>query len=248
MGSDLHPPPTAAPALSRSVDWLPLVLLGLASLASVYVVEHHYRFKAWHGLINTPAVTVLLMLAAVTAPSCAPARYRWSIVAGVAWSALGDAFLLSGRDLFVAGLGSFLVAHGCYLWAFTADSRWAGWKTPFVAWSLVGLVILPQVWPGVAGSIRIPVLLYMVALLSMAAQGASRALQRRDISAVAAAIGAAFFVASDTLLALRRFAHVLAEERVWVLGTYFIAQMGIVISVVFYCRCTKCSSSTDQLA
>jgi len=219
--------------------WLPVGWLGLAVLASGFVLSRSGRISAGHGLINTPAVTVLLLLSALTARGDVPVRYRWSILAGLAWSALGDAFLLPKSDFFVMGLASFLIAHACYLWAFTSDSRWAGRKLPFVLWGLIGVGILPWVWPGVAGPLRAPVLLYMVALLSMAAQAANRALERRDAAAVGAAVGAAFFVASDSLLALRRFAHVLEHGRPWVLGTYFIAQAGMVISVLAYRRQTR---------
>jgi alkylglycerol monooxygenase len=82
--------------------------------------------------------------------------------------------------------------------------------------------------------LRIPVVLYAVALLAMAAQAASRATSRRDAAAILAAVGAALFVVSDSVLAFQRFRHPLACGHVMVLGTYFAAQGGIALSVVLH--------------
>ena len=94
------------------------------------------------------------------------------------------------------------------------------------------MVLVPSLWPGVAGSLRIPVVLYAGALLAMAAQAASRAASRRNAAAILAAVGAGLFVVSDSVLAFQRFRHPLASGHVMVLGTYFAAQGGIAISVV----------------
>ena len=94
------------------------------------------------------------------------------------------------------------------------------------------MVPVPSLWPGVAGSLRIPVVLYAGALLAMAAQVASRAASRRNAAAILAAVGAGLFVVSDSVLAFQRFRHPLASGHVMVLGTYFAAQGGIAISVV----------------
>ena len=219
---------------THGIGWLSLLFVSAAAVSAAWVVGSRPWFSTWQGFPNT-ASTTLLFLAGAAGATRIPSRYKWSIVAGLGCSAVGDAFLMVQGGYFAAGLASFLVAHICYLWAFTHDSRLAGRKLPFLVWGVWGIVLVPLLWPGVPSSLRIPVLLYAVALLVMAAQAASRAASRRDAAAILAAVGAALFVVSDSVLAFQRFRHPLDWGRIVVLGTYFGAQGGITLSVVL-CR------------
>ena len=219
---------------ANNLGWPPLLFVSAAAVSAVWVAGSRAWFSSWHGFPNTASTTLLFLAGAATANRDVPTPYKWGIVAGLGFSAMGDAFLMLHRGYFVAGLASFLVAHLCYLWAFTHDSRLAGRKVPFLVWGVWGMVLVPLLWPGVAGSLRIPGVLYAGALLAMAAQAASRAASRRDAAAILAAVGAALFVVSDSALAFQRFRHPLAWGRVLVLGTYFAAQGGIALSVVMY--------------
>jgi uncharacterized membrane protein YhhN len=214
--------------------WLSLLFVSAAAVSAVWVAGSRGWFPAWHGFPNTASTTLFFLAAAATANRGVPTRYKWGVVAGLGFSAMGDAFLMLQGDYFVAGLASFLAAHLCYLWGFTHDSRLAGRKLPFLVWGLWGIVLVPLLWPGLPGSLRIPVVLYAVALLTMAAQAASRATSRRDAAAILAAVGAGLFVVSDSVLAFQRFRHPLEWGRLLVLGTYFAAQGGIALSVVLH--------------
>ena len=227
---------------TNGLGWLPPLFVAAAAVSAVWVVGSRCCFSTWQGFPNTASTTLFFLASAATASKRVPARYRWSIVAGLGCSAVGDTFLMLPGNYFVAGLGSFLAAHACYLWAFTSDSRLAGHKLPFVVWGIWGLVLVPWLWPGVAGPLRIPVVLYAVALVAMAAQAASRAASRPDAAAILAAAGAGLFVVSDSVLAFQRFRHPLEWGRLLVLGSYFAAQGGIALSVVLHrdrAACTK---------
>jgi uncharacterized membrane protein YhhN len=216
---------------THGIGWLSLLFVSAAAVSAAWVVRSRPWFSTWQGFPNT-ASTTLLFLAGAAGATRVPSRYKWSIVAGLGCSAVGDAFLMVQGGYFAAGLASFLVAHLCYLWAFTHHSRLAERKLPFLIWSVWGIVLVPLLWPGVPGLLRVPVVLYAAALLVMAAQAASRAASRRDTAAILAAVGAALFVVSDSVLAFQRFCHRLEWGRVLVLGTYFAAQGGIALSVV----------------
>jgi uncharacterized membrane protein YhhN len=211
--------------------WL-FLMAGLAS--AVWVAAPVSALPRWQGFPNTPLTTLLFLAAAMAGGRGVLASYKISIVAGLAFSAAGDAFLMPVRDHFVAGLASFLVAHVCYVWAFTRDSRLAARRWPFVAWSGWGLLLVLRLWAGVAGPLRLPIVLYAAALTTMAAQAASRAVSRRELSALLAALGASFFVVSDSVLAYQRFSHPVRLGHSIVLGTYFVAQAGIALSVLLY--------------
>jgi len=61
------------------------------------------------------AILLLLLLAAAGSPG----HYRTFILLGLLASAVGDLIFLVPADLFLAGVACFLVAHICYIAAFT---------------------------------------------------------------------------------------------------------------------------------
>ncbi|HSA01328.1 MAG TPA: lysoplasmalogenase, partial [Candidatus Paceibacterota bacterium] len=182
----------------------------------------------------TPLTTCLILVLAVAARPFADRRYRWGIIIGLGFSIGGDTFLMLPGDHFLAGLASFLVAHLFYLWALTSGHRMAASRVPFVIWAFIGTIVVLFLWPGIDVSLRWPVIIYAGVLLAMAAQAASRAMTAGDAAAWAAAVGGAFFVASDMLLAVRKFHGPIPAGHVLVLGTYFLAQWFIALSLV--CR------------
>ncbi len=207
-------------------------MMSIGGVSACWVLGSPSWLPVWRGAPNTALTTLCFLAAAAAVRTGVLARYQWSVAAGLGFSALGDAFLMQSKDYFVAGLASFLAAHLCYLWAFTADSPLAGRRMPFAIGGVLGAALLARLWPGVAGALRVPVILYTTAILAMAAQASSRALSRRSAAAIFAAAGAALFVLSDSALAYRRFCGPFEWSRAIVLGTYFAAQAGIAMSVV----------------
>ncbi len=147
---------------------------------------------------------------------------RWVLIALV-FSLAGDVALLWPKEGFLPGLVSFLLAHLAYLVAFTRRHRFAAQAAPFVVYALVAGGILALLWPGVPAALRLPVLLYVLALASMAAQAAvlwRAGLPRGGVLAV----GGALFVLSDALLATNRFSAPLPMSSLWILASYWAAQ------------------------
>ncbi len=226
----------------KAFCWSPILWLSLGVISAVWQLGLRSWLPAVHGIPNTALSTLLFLVTAAVAKSV-PARFQWGMVVGLGFSALGDAFLMQQRDLFVAGLGSFLVAHLCYLWAFTSDSPLAQRKLPFAVYGVIGVALVFWLWPQVPGKLRLPVSLYAATITTMAAQAASRALVNRDSGATLAAVGAALFVVSDAVLAARRFGQPIDHGHLIVLGTYFGAQAGLALSVVL---CREPCSTTQQ--
>lgn len=187
----------------------------------------HYLFK--------PAATLLVWYSAwrVTAP-VSPA-YRSAILAGLALSLCGDIFLmLPNRVLplgFELGLASFLIAHLFFLRALTRDARLFGKRWLLIALLAVSCVNLMVLWPTIGAALRIPVLAYMVCLVGMTAQAASRALSLGTDGSRLAALGGLFFLVSDTTLAFNKFHAPVPASAVLVLGTYYLALYLIARSV-----------------
>ena len=219
---------------AKAVGWATILWLAMGAGSAVWLLGLRSWVPNWGGIPNTALTTLFFLAAAAVTKARVPARYQWSMVAGLGFSAVGDAFLMQRRDCFVAGLGSFLVAHLCYLWALTSDSRLAQRKLPFAVYGVVAVGLVFWLWPQVPRTLGLPVSLYAATIVTMAAQAASRALSKRDFGAALAAMGAALFVVSDAALAAQRFGHSLKCEHFIVLSTYFGAQAGLALSVVFH--------------
>jgi uncharacterized membrane protein YhhN len=73
--------------------------------------------------------------------------------------------------------------------------------------------------------LKVAVAAYVVVIALMAAQAIGRATLLRDEAPVAVAVGAVFFMLSDSLLATNKFAFALPMAQFWVLATYYVAQV-----------------------
>ncbi len=152
------------------------------------------------------------------------ARVKWVWFALV-FSWLGDMLLMLPMDLFVFGLGSFLLAHIFYIRHF-----WGVWNRAQITFRplyllLVGLylgLLLYLLFPTL-GSLQVPVIVYglVISTMLLLALHSGRSGYRW---------GAALFVLSDSILAINKFHTPLPLSALWVMGTYGWAQYGIVFS------------------
>ncbi|TIV50381.1 MAG: lysoplasmalogenase, partial [Mesorhizobium sp.] len=157
------------------------------------------------------------------------------LVAALALSAAGDAFLSrDGEKAFLGGLASFLVAHVAYIALFLevgggigllAAEPWRG--AVALAMAVFVVLMLAALWRRVGPSLRIPIAVYVAAILAM---GIS-ALTTFYAWVIA---GAVLFMASDGLLAAERFLlAAISPHRVWmryaVWVLYYAAQLAITL-------------------
>ena len=181
----------------------------------------------WLLFAAKPLTTVLLIVHAARRGADEPSARRW-ILAGLVLSLVGDVALLWPKEGFLPGLIAFLLAHLAYIVAFHARVRFAARWQPFALYAVIAALVLTVLWPGVPAALRVPVLLYVVCLASMAAQAAVVWLSMRGMAgerlAWSGAIGGALFLLSDALLAANRFATPLPLSSLLVLGSYWAAQ------------------------
>jgi uncharacterized membrane protein YhhN len=135
--------------------------------------------RAWQWLhwICKPLATALIFLLAWRAVPALSLRYRRWILAGIACSLLGDILLMLPQDLFVAGLLAFLGGHLCFLAALLGDSRFSARQPLLLACLAYGAINLYLLWPSIAAPLRLPVIVYVLVLTSMAGQALVRARQ-----------------------------------------------------------------------
>jgi uncharacterized membrane protein YhhN len=205
--------------------------LSVATLAATLALGWgEYRGPRALVYLAKPLATLLILALALSAPPGVDPRVARWIVAGLLFSLAGDVLLMLPSDRFAAGLASFLVAHVCYIAAFTAE---AGFQAaPLVLAPLlvaVGLVYR-KLAPGL-GNLRIPVLVYIGVIVVMAWQALARCAVVPGAGPVLAAAGALLFATSDSALALARFRKPFPGSQALVYGTYFTAQWLIALSL-----------------
>jgi uncharacterized membrane protein YhhN len=205
-----------------------LTLLAICS-ASLHI-RAEYQGPKYRVYLFKPLTMVFILLIAVQAREPGPSFYKVAIMAGLLCSLAGDVFLMLPSDRFVAGLVSFLIAHLCYIAAFTSGtgfgfSLWS--LAPFVAYG----VFLFSILSPYLGEMRLPVLVYMVVILVMAWQAWERWSQTGQSGSLLAFLGAALFLISDSALAINRFRGQYQSAQALILSTYFAAQWLIARSV-----------------
>ncbi|NWB45477.1 lysoplasmalogenase [Pseudomonas gingeri] len=204
------------------MPWLILALMGAA--AFLYGVSIELPMLC---LLTKPVPVLVLLGWLHDAPVT---EYRRWIGLGLIFSLLGDVLLAWPGDLFVFGLGAFLVAHLAYLKAYLGDCRRLA-PLPLLLALLIGAGLLGILMSKGLGELLIPVTVYALAISAML----WRALARlgTDVpkrSALLAAAGALTFAFSDSLIGIDRFVVKFAAAPYLIIIAYWLGQWGIAAS------------------
>jgi len=153
------------------------------------------------------------------------------LAAGLVFSLAGDVFLLF-EGFFIAGLVAFLLAHICYIGLFRQVVGWFPRRAALAATLLAGAAMYAFLFPHLGPVLKVAVAAYTLVIALMAAQAIGRAAVLGDRASRGVAAGAVFFMVSDALLAINRFAMPLPLAQFWVLGSYYVAQLLIARNIL----------------
>lgn len=184
-----------------------------------------------HWILQPPFKALMAVLLTVAAVAHPVVRERRWLMPALLFSAGGDWFLAIpwlGQS-FVFGLGSFLLAHLCFMGAMlphAAPSRWRIVGVAIVVMACAGMLI--WLWPHLAEQkLTIPVTIYITVICAMV----SAALLAR-LPTIWAAVGAVCFAASDSMIAIGRF--ILGNEVLAVPIWWLYAAAEILITAGFF--------------
>lgn len=207
-----------------------MVLSGAALAAAVgdWIAVGRRRRRLEHLL--KPATLGLLIAVAVLLDPDSESQRAW-FVGALFLSLAGDIFLMLPERFFVAGLGSFLLAHVAYIGGFWGSGEDLSERALLVgaaATLAAGLVLGRIVVRGARArspQLAVPVFVYVVAISMMVIS----AVGTKNPAAIA---GAGLFYISDTLIAWNRFVGAISWAPVAIMITYHLAQGGLVLSLV----------------
>ncbi len=212
--------------LSRSV---PAVAFGLTAAV-------HLATQLWQPssvIADVTQVMLMPLLGWNLVSWNRPAAHRTSrltawVVAALFFSWLGDTLprFLTGDTAFLTLVGCFLIAQLIFIGAFWPYRRSSVVTRPLRLLPYLALfTVLVLLCAPKAGGLLVPVILYGIALMTMAVLSTG-------LGAIAGAGGALFFV-SDGLIAVRELAGISVPAHDFaVMSTYIFAQALIVIAVV----------------
>lgn len=201
-------------------------LLVAAAISGFLHIRADYR-RQWSLTYVFKPLTMLLILGLALQGGQSD-FYRNAIVTGLTLSLIGDIFLMLKPARFLAGLAAFLFAHLAYLIAFASLVQNAH-PIASAAALIAGLIMLHFLWPGL-GRLRLPVILYVTAIIAMVAAASSAALEAPSIGRLTAAAGAIAFMISDAILGVARFRQAFPAAQGLILSSYYLGQGLIALS------------------
>ena len=209
-----------------------MLVAGLSVLIAIFAIGNitmDYCGRRRGIYLTKPVPMVLIICLALLSTQGMSSGYRWAVLLGLLFSLVGDTMLMLPEDQFLPGLASFLVAHLCYIVAFSRGvALFTSYLLPVLLLT-VALGVFLRLRPHL-GSMTIPVLLYMLVISAMVWRAGERWLQAPNIGALTAFVGALLFLISDAALAVERFVGPFRIAKALVLGTYFCAQWLIALS------------------
>jgi len=197
-------------------------------LSAISAITSEGRGKKWLAYVFRPFTIMLLIGFLLETRSSS--FYQRAILAALVLSLLGDTMMMLKKKKFLPGLVLFLLAQVALASAF-----YSRLKPGFLMWPVWPLVLLAAlvlwlIWKNL-GKYKLPVLLYLLVILTMARLALEMPHQLPGLKSWLAAAGALFFLLSDSLLAVNRFYQPFKNAQLLILSTFYLALLLISFSV-----------------
>lgn len=204
-----------------------LLAFGLTAAFVDWSAVHLQRKRLEY--VAKPATLALFVASALALDPADDTVRTWFVVA-LAFSLLGDVFLMLAEKYFVLGLGSFLIGHVAYVAGMLIDGVELARMGPGIVLvaicaTVIGRRVLRSVQAGDTPELFGPVAVYMtvISLMVVSAFGTGH---------WTAILGALAFYASDAMIAWNKFVRELRHGKVAIIVTYHLAQVGLLLSLV----------------
>ncbi len=208
------------------------LLLAIGLIAAVTFIAGRTADIFWLRMVAKPIPVLLMAIYLLTLSD--KRLFQWLVVIGLLLGMTGDILLESSPDAFLPGLIAFLLGHLFYVLAFLSDCRRL---QPIYAvfLYLYGLALYSFLQIGDMKDMALPVMIYVLVITTMAWRAAARyqAPGVNQQSARAGIIGAALFLASDSLLAITLFIYNIPFAGVAVIIAYWLGQLGITLAAAY---------------
>ncbi len=192
---------------------------------------------AQYRVVTKPLILISLLTYFAISGKRLPKSTYYIMLLALLFSLMGDIFLLfdeRSNTFFILGLVSFLLAHITYGTVFLKKRNK---KLPFFLYGVmmlligIGMLLFFYINDSL-GDLTYPVMVYVLGILFMAITALLRVGKVRPSSFLWVFVGALFFIASDSILAINMFKFEIPFSNVLIMGTYATAQYLIVSGIV----------------
>ncbi len=150
---------------------------------------------------------------------------KWYVIA-LFFSFAGDVLLLDKSNLFLVGIGAFLITQILYISIFSKGLRGVSfaYKLKAILPFLVFYAVLMNVLIPGLNDFLVPVLIYGLAISLFGTVALLNYLIKKDGISLRLFSGAVLFILSDSIIALNKFHHERSFYPVIIMITYIVAQ------------------------
>ena len=203
------------------------IIFSLIFIAELLAVYYSWRFE-WLEYITKPLILISLIGFILVSTKGISCKFKRLLLVALFFSWGGDMFLMIDEQypvLFIFGLGSFLVSHLLYIFAFNQTAHPPLnvpliKKHPWIIFLLIvfGSYVFKKLQPGL-GEMVVPVIIYLAAILAMFVFALNRWGKVSNQSFLWITIGALFFILSDSILAFDKFHEHIKNAHLIIMAT-----------------------------
>ena len=209
----------------------------LFSIVSLIEILHILIGKEDLRIFTKPLIIPLLGLTYYFSLDKKPSMWKDAVLLALLFSWFGD-ILLQKESMFVPGLICFLTAHIFYIYFFvrTSSANTSYFKLrPVMLIAVLAYLIefMYLLWPSL-GAMKLPVLIYGITISTMLSAAIWQYQKLDDRTSLFLIIGATLFVTSDSILAINKFSSPFETAGVFIMTTYILAQLFIVLGAIRY--------------
>ena len=175
------------------------------------------------GVVNTTSIT----------------NVDWLIVIALLGGCAGDIFLMLENEdkWFLFGMGAFLINQIFYIISFflsiTDITNFDTWGYFLLGPAILILVFTVPRFIKKTEDMKIPVLVYLIAILIMHIAAILRFAEFQGLPFVLVYVGSISFIFSDACIAVNKWAGEFINARLIIMTTYILAQFYITLGVLF---------------
>ncbi len=202
--------------------WFYIILVGFDLVCSTHALDNL-------RLISKPLILLSLLCYFIFQAKSNRGTTFYLMAGALFFSLSGDVFLLFENHnslYFTLGLASFLLAHLLFVWCFIR--KWNNTKDRSFTLVLIALssygMLLFYILQENLGTLKIPVILYIIGILAMVITAYRRKGIVAPSSFTLVFLGALFFVLSDSVLAIDKFLFEIPIANIIIMSTYATAQ------------------------
>jgi uncharacterized membrane protein YhhN len=222
------------------------ILYFLAGIIFILIQDH----TSFYPVFAAKALIIpLLMILYISNIKTFKSMLNICMFSGLFFSWAGDVLLEfsnNNTNMFILGLGSFLLAHIMYFIVFIStpgkNSILTSRVVQIIPVIVFGLVLVSYLYSDL-GDMRGPVIAYAVVILTMLAGALNRKEKVTGRSYWLVLVGAVLFVISDSAIAINKFSHPFEYSGIVIMSTYIIAQYLIITGYIYQAR----SFAPDQI-